>query len=57
VARKARITIVNTPFGVPWEKLTLDDLRRFLGDGPDESLTWEAKGRDVRPGTNSCACA
>jgi hypothetical protein len=40
---------MNTPFGVPWERLELDDVRRFLGEGPDESLTWEAKGGDIRP--------
>lgn len=38
-----------TPFGVAWERLEIDDLRRFLAEGPDEGLTWEAKGGDVRP--------
>jgi hypothetical protein len=41
---------VNTPFGSPLEELELDHLRRFLADGPDESLTWEAKGGEIRPG-------
>ncbi len=39
---------MDTPFRVTWERLDLPDLRAFLAEGPDESLTWEAKGPDVR---------
>jgi hypothetical protein len=40
---------MDTPFGIAWEHLELHHLRAFLADGPDESLTWEAKGSNVRP--------
>lgn len=40
---------MDTLFGVPWDALGLDDLRAFLKNQPDEGLTWEAKGGDIRP--------
>ncbi len=41
--------VTATPFGPAWEDLSLHSLRRFLETAIDESLTWEAKGRDIRP--------
>jgi hypothetical protein len=38
-----------SPFGVAWEELALDDLVGFLNTAEDESLTWEAKGGNIRP--------
>ena len=35
---------LQTPFGVPWDALTLDALWGFFGEAGDETLTWEAKG-------------
>jgi hypothetical protein len=40
---------VNTPFGVSWDDLDYETLRRFLEGPVNESLTWEAKGGSVRP--------
>jgi hypothetical protein len=39
---------VDTIFGVGWENLTVDVIRRLLADAGDEPLRWEAKadGRD-----------
>lgn len=36
-------------FGAPWEALELEQVHRFLNDRPDEGLTWEAKGGEIRP--------
>lgn len=39
-------------FGVAWDKLELDDVRRFLtsaGGEEHEGLTWEAKAGQIRP--------
>lgn len=38
------------PFGVAWEQLSLKDVVTFLALAEDESLTWEAKGGDIRSG-------
>ena len=37
---------MDTPFGIPWERIGEDELRAFLADDPEEGLTWEAKGDD-----------
>lgn len=36
-----------TVFGVPWERLGLADVERFLADAETEPLLWEAKGTEV----------
>lgn len=41
--------MVSSPFGVSWDALDLDDLRRFFAEAEDEGLTWEAKGTHIRP--------
>jgi hypothetical protein len=39
-----------TPFGAPWDALTVDELRTFFAvQGRNESLTWEAKGGPPDP--------
>jgi hypothetical protein len=40
---------IPAPFGVAWDRLTLKDVQTFLALAEDESLTWEAKGNDIRP--------
>jgi hypothetical protein len=40
---------LRTPFGVSWETLERDHVLAFLRRNEDESLTWEAKGGDIRP--------
>jgi hypothetical protein len=43
-----------TIFGVAWNDLELDHVEAFLADAGGESLTWEAKGRDLpRPASIS----
>lgn len=38
-----------TPFGLSWDDVSLESLEAFLARGEDESLTWEAKGGNIRP--------
>jgi Putative DNA-binding domain len=45
-SRVSRVTI----FGLPWEELELEHVERFLARAGREPLTWEAKGREIRPG-------
>jgi len=35
---------LQTPFGAPWDDLSLEVLRAFFAQAGDETLTWEAKG-------------
>ena len=35
---------LQTPFGAPWDALSLEVLRAFFAQAGDETLTWEAKG-------------
>jgi predicted HTH transcriptional regulator len=37
-----------TIFGVPWQKLGLEHVGRFLEGAGREALTWEAKGTELR---------
>jgi hypothetical protein len=41
--------LLPTPFGAPWDALTLDTIRAFSAEADDEGLTWEAKGTTIRP--------
>lgn len=43
------VTRLRTPFGVSWDALEPEHLLAFLARSEDESLTWEAKGGDIRP--------
>jgi hypothetical protein len=39
---------MNTPFGPPWESVTLDDLVEFFEAAQEEGQTWEGKGAPIR---------
>jgi hypothetical protein len=37
-------------FGVPWERLEPEQVKRLLAEGETEPLLWEAKGTELKPG-------